>query len=72
LCIFRPEPSNLQCQNLPMLHPLVWPLLSSFEDEQHLSFNLTFAEDTMEEQLVDVCWRWKSVNLAMSLPSVLA
>jgi hypothetical protein len=23
LCIFSPEPSNLQCQNLPMLHPLV-------------------------------------------------
>jgi hypothetical protein len=23
LCIFRPEPNNLQFQNLPMLHPLV-------------------------------------------------
>jgi hypothetical protein len=23
LCIFSSEPSNLQCQNLPMLHPLV-------------------------------------------------
>jgi hypothetical protein len=23
LCIFRPESSNLQCQNLPMPHPLV-------------------------------------------------
>jgi hypothetical protein len=23
LCIFRPKPSNLQCQNLPMPHPLV-------------------------------------------------
>jgi hypothetical protein len=23
LCIFRPDPSNLQCQNLPMPHPLV-------------------------------------------------
>jgi hypothetical protein len=23
LCIFRPGPSNLQSQNLPMLHPLV-------------------------------------------------
>jgi hypothetical protein len=23
LCIFRPEPNNLQCQNLPMPHPLV-------------------------------------------------
>jgi hypothetical protein len=23
LCIFSPEPSNLQCQNLPMPHPLV-------------------------------------------------
>jgi hypothetical protein len=23
LCIFRPEPSNLQFQNLPMPHPLV-------------------------------------------------
>jgi hypothetical protein len=23
LCIFRLELSNLQCQNLPMLHPLV-------------------------------------------------
>jgi hypothetical protein len=23
LCIFSPEPSNLQCQNLLMLHPLV-------------------------------------------------
>jgi hypothetical protein len=23
LCIFRPEPKNLQCQNLPMPHPLV-------------------------------------------------
>jgi hypothetical protein len=23
LCILRPEPSNLQCQNLPMPHPLV-------------------------------------------------
>jgi hypothetical protein len=23
LCIFRLEPSNLQCQNLPMPHPLV-------------------------------------------------
>jgi hypothetical protein len=22
-CIFRPEPSNLLCQNLPMPHPLV-------------------------------------------------
>jgi hypothetical protein len=30
LCIFRPEPKNLQCQNLPMPHPLVWPLLSLF------------------------------------------
>jgi hypothetical protein len=30
LCIFRPEPNNLQFQNLPMPHPLVWPLLSSF------------------------------------------
>jgi hypothetical protein len=26
LYIFRPEPSNLQCQNLPMPHPLVWSL----------------------------------------------
>jgi hypothetical protein len=23
LCIFSPEPNNLQCQNLPMPHPLV-------------------------------------------------
>jgi hypothetical protein len=23
LCIFRPEPNNLQFQNLPMPHPLV-------------------------------------------------
>jgi hypothetical protein len=28
LCIFRLELSNPQLQNLPMLHPLVWPLLS--------------------------------------------
>jgi hypothetical protein len=28
LCIFRPESSNLQFQNLPMPHPLVWPSLS--------------------------------------------
>jgi hypothetical protein len=27
LCIFRPDPNNLPLQNLPMLHPLVWPLL---------------------------------------------
>jgi hypothetical protein len=23
LCTFSPKPSNLQCQHLPMLHPLV-------------------------------------------------
>jgi hypothetical protein len=30
LCIFRLEISNLQFQDLPMPHPMVWPSLSSF------------------------------------------
>jgi hypothetical protein len=30
LCNFRPEPSSLQLQNLPMLHLLVWLLLPLF------------------------------------------
>jgi hypothetical protein len=56
LCIFRLEISNLQFQDLPMPHPLVLTFTVLFlEDEHwHLSFNLALAEETMEEQLVDV------------------
>jgi hypothetical protein len=33
LCNFRLEPSSLQLQNLPMLHPLVWLLLPCFSSK---------------------------------------
>jgi hypothetical protein len=55
LCDFRLEFSNPQLQNLPMLHPLVWPLLL-FPQRPTLAFtlNLVLAEETMVDQLVDV------------------
>jgi hypothetical protein len=55
LCDFRLKFSNPQLQNLPMLHPLVWPLLL-LPQRSALAFilNLVFAEETMVDQLVDV------------------
>jgi hypothetical protein len=55
LCDFRLEFSSPQLQNLPMLHPLVWPLLL-FPQRSTLAFtlNLVLAEETMVDQLVDV------------------
>jgi hypothetical protein len=55
LCDFRLKFSNPQLQNLPMLHPLVWPLLL-LPKRPTLAFilNLIFAEETMVDQLVDL------------------